>query len=98
MPLNIRFHFYRSPLNQVVPRTEQADWAFSGSVALMTETVARRARLIAPTRAQGDADWVLFVFMVRTIGRNSATLCRESRTIHGRLLRQSSYPSKSART
>src|SRR5207302_9605317 len=76
MPLNIRFHFYRSPLSQVVPKTEQPDWAFSGSVGLMTETVARSARLIAPTRAQGDADLVLFVFMVRTIGRQRATLCR----------------------
>ncbi len=64
----------------------------------MTETVARSARLIAPTRAQGDADLVLFVFMVRTIGRKRATLCPESRTIHGRVLRHSSYAWKSART
>src|SRR5207302_7876396 len=89
MPLNIRFHFYRSPLSQVVPKTEQPDWAFSGSVGLMTETVARSARLIAPTRAQGDADLVLFVFMVRTIGRKRATLCPEFRTSARRDLRHS---------
>ena len=69
MPLNMRLHFYRSPVGQIVPKAEQLTLAFFDTIALMTQTVARSAQSIAPTRAHSDRALVFSVIMVQTLSR-----------------------------
>src|SRR2546430_4822493 len=76
MPLTIRSPFYGNPAGQVVPQAEQAALALFDRLDLMTANVARSARRLAPTGAHNDGGFVLSVFMVQTIGRKRATLCR----------------------
>src|SRR4026207_1290880 len=56
MPLNIRLHFYRSPVGQIVPETEQLTLAFFDTIGLMVQTIGRKSGVEVVCDTPNDRD------------------------------------------